>query len=140
MLGVFEELDRSFPERRLLRKAIAAKSSLAFTQDIQPALIERFDFDDGRTNADAMDRVLALAFRATTQKHQTKGFATIDAAIDHKLVALFENMERNDDVRKQDEIRKGEKGYVHFTQRSSDEQFFILSCLIDGAAASSEEE
>src|SRR5215813_13366156 len=44
-------------------------------------------------------------------------------------------MQRNDDVWKQDEIRKGENGYLHFTLHSSNEQFFVLACLIDCASA-----
>src|SRR5262245_22297341 len=48
-------------------------------------------------------------------------------------------MQRNDDVWKQDEIGKGENGYFHFTLHSSNEQFFVLACLIDRASASSKE-
>src|SRR5205823_7989285 len=66
-------------------------------------------------------------------------FAGIDAAVNHHLVAFFENVQRNDDVRKQNEIGKGEKGDVHFTQLLSNEQFFVLACLIDCASATSKE-
>jgi hypothetical protein len=87
-----------------------------------------------------MNGVFALFFGAVAQEHKPKDLVAIDATVDHELISLFEDVKRNDDVGKQDEIREGEKGYFHFTQRSSDEQLFVLPRLVDRAAASSKEE
>jgi hypothetical protein len=61
-----------------------------------------------------MNRILAFFGGILAEKHQSENFIAIDAAVDHELVTLFENVEGNNDVRKQNEIRKGEKGNFHF--------------------------
>src|SRR5262249_11031680 len=101
--------------------------------------LEPLHFDNAGAYADTMNGLLAFFFGSTTKKHKPEHVILIDAGVDHGFVSIFEDMERNDDVRKQNEIGQGEKRYFHLTQRSSDEQLFVLSRLVDSTAASSEE-
>src|SRR5262245_49143900 len=87
-----------------------------------------------------MNGLFAFFFGPVPQQHEPKDGVAIDATVDHELVSLFENVQWDDDIGKQNEIGKGEKGYFHFTQHSSDEQLLVLACLIDRAAVPSKEE
>ena len=97
----------------LLSEPEYAKACFAFAKDVHPSIIEAFDFRNSRGYADAMNRILAFLLGAAAKKHETEDFIAIDAAIDHQLVTFFKNMERNDDVGKQDEIGKRKERDFH---------------------------
>src|SRR5438132_1157310 len=108
-----EKLHGSVPEWRLLRESKYSKPCFAFAEDVHLPIFNTFDLANSDRYTGAMNRVLAFFFGAATKKDQTKGFITIDTAVDHDLIAVFKNMERNDDARKQDEIGKRKEGDFH---------------------------
>jgi hypothetical protein len=89
------------------------ESRLAFTEDIHPAVLETFHLDYTSADSNAMNRLVAFGLRTGSKKDQPEGLIAIDAAVDHRFVPVFKDVEWNDDVGKQDEIREGEQSYLH---------------------------
>src|SRR5438552_5967995 len=101
-----EKLDCSFPERRLLGEAGYPKSGLRLTHDIHSTTFKPFNIGNACSHADAVNGLFGFFFRSAAKQYQTEGFSAIDTAVDHQLVPLFKDVERNGDIGKQDEIGK----------------------------------
>jgi hypothetical protein len=61
-----------------------------------------------------MNGLVAFGFCPGAKKDQAEDFIAIDAAVDHQLVSVFEDMEWNDDVWEQNQVWKRKEGYLHF--------------------------
>src|SRR5207302_9711454 len=110
---LFEELHRSLPERRLLYKPVYAKPRFAFAHDVHSSVFKTFDLGNPRRYADAVNRVLGFLFGAAAKDHQPERLIAIDTASHHQLVTFFKDVERNEDVGKQDEIGKRKERDFH---------------------------
>ena len=74
-------------------------------QNIEPPIFKAFNLDDSRRNTDAMNRFFTLLFGVFAQQDKTKNVLLVDAAADHEFVPLFEDMKRNGDLWKKNEVR-----------------------------------
>ena len=77
-----------------------AEPAFPFDQDVHAPVIEALDLHDSDSHADAMNRSFVLLFGATAQQHEPECFIVFDAGVDHHFVTFFEDMKRDDDVRK----------------------------------------
>ena len=52
-----------------------------------------------------MDGFIGLFLSAFTQQNEPEGIPAFDAEIDHLLVSFFENVQRQNDIGEQDDVR-----------------------------------
>ena len=96
-----------------MRKPVYAKPCSTLAQDIHSPVFEPFDVTDSGRNTDAVNRVLGLFLGSIPNKDHPKSLVTIDATVDHDLVTVFKDVERNDNAGEKDEIGKGKESDFH---------------------------
>ena len=96
-----------------MRNTGYAKSRLAFAHNVHPPVFKPFDVGDARRDPDLVNRLFGFFRSSAAKQHQTERLSLIDAAVDHQLITIFEYVEGNGDLWKQDEIGEREKRDIH---------------------------
>ena len=95
------------------QKGVCCVNRCIRNRAIHSPVFEPFDVTDSCRNTDAVNRVLGLFLGSIPNKDHPKSFVTIDATVDHDLVTVFKDVERNDNAGEKDEIGKGKESDFH---------------------------